>query len=280
MSDDIETEMRATYSASKRWWRGVLALWAASIALAGATQVQLPSPLPVIATALSFLFAVMAFGVRWRADALYQTAEGLRRAKLLADGLGETTDPAELARIRASASQRASGDPAPLGAYYTSERGKGWHRVLHNVQESAFYTEAIARCTAWICAIAVAAGLVLAIVALFVAVNLPDDAMASRVMGNVVMGGVASIISGTLADLARAYFALSRAATECFDRSRPLLTLPQIPLRDALRTMDSYDAALANAPPLPGLVYRPMQKRLDTLWKGARSATSAQGVAP
>jgi hypothetical protein len=276
MSDDIETEMRATYSASKRWWRGVVALWVVSIALAGATQLPLPDPLPVIATALSFLFAVAAFGVRWRADALYQTAEGLRRVKLLADGLGETSDPAELARIRASASERASGDPAPIGAYYTSERGKGWHRVLHNVQESAFYTETIARRTAWICTIAVATGLVLAIVALFVAVNLTDDVV-SRVMGNVVMGGVVSIISGTLADLARAYFALSRAATECFDRSRLLLSRAEVPLRDALRTMDSYDAALANAPPLPGLVYRSMQKRLDALWKEVRSTKRAKG---
>lgn len=61
---------------------------------------------------------------------------------------------------------------------------------------------------------------------------------------------------------------------------RPLLPLAQVPLRDALGPVDAYDAALASPPPIPGFVYKSMQKRLDQLWKSAaRSPTKSQGAA-
>jgi len=272
MTDTIEQEMRATYSASKRWWRGVIVLWAAATILAVVTQVPMPKPTPVITAVVSFLLAIGTFAVRWRAEALYQTAEGLRRAQLISDGLGEAGDPAELARLRASASDRVSDEPPPIGPYYSSERAKGWQRVIHNVQESAFYTEALARRSALLCALAVVAILATAIVVLVCAASMTSTADVAGVLGQVAIAAVAATTGGTLADLARAYFALSRGAAAACDRARALLNGGDLTIRYALEAADAYNAALVGVPPIPAFVYRSLQARLDVLWKDARAA--------
>lgn len=267
MTNEIDNEMRATYAESKRWWRALLVLWGVSMTLAGSTQFPLPSPLPAIAYAAVFLCAVATFAVRWRADALYQTAESLRRCRLLADGLGEEPHPADMARMRVGASNRPSNDPPPIGAYYTSAHARGWLRVLHNVQESSFYTERLALVTAGWCVGGVAVVAVFCVVLLLVGLNIEGSIAARSAVGNLVSGILAAIIGGTLADLARAYFALAKSAEETFASTRNLIDKKDVGVRDALRVVDAYNVALVGVPPIPGLVYQQEQARLDALWR-------------
>jgi hypothetical protein len=273
----IESEMRATYSASKKCWRNVLLLWCIATAAAVMPLAPLPEPLQLTCTALTFLCTVLSFFARWRADTHHQTAEALRRTLLLADGLGEQSHPTELARLRVDAAAGVSSDPVPIGRYYTSHRARGWTRVLHNVQESAFYTEALARKTAHLCTAVVACGLLFALLIFLVAVNIPEPASTSRMIGNMVTAGVTSVIGSAFADLARAYFALARAASACLDRTRTLLDRSDLPERDVLSTVNTYDTALGNSPPIPGYMYRSMQARLDALWAHARDASESDG---
>lgn len=280
MTNEIDDEMRSTYAESKRWWRALLVLWVVSMVLAGATQFPLPPPLPAMAYAAGFLCAVGTFAVRWKAGALYQTAESLRRCRLLADGLGEEPHPADMARMRANASNRPSADPPPIGAYYTSTQTRGWLRVLHNVQESAFYTEKLAEVTAWWCVGGVVVVTLLALALLLVALNSEGPLAARSAVGNLVSGTLAAIIGGTLADLARAYFALAKSAEESFTTTRNLIDRKDLDLRDALRAVDAYNVALVGVPPIPGFVYRQQQARLDALWRAAAGASAPTGQPP
>lgn len=274
MRKKIYDEMRSTYAESKWWWRVLLVLWGVSMVLAGATQFPLPPPLPAIACTVGFLCAVSTFAVRWRAGALCQTAESLRRCRLLADGLGEEPHPADMAWMRVSASNRPSADPAPIGAYYTSTRGVGWSRVLHNIQESAFYTKKLAEVTAWWCVGGTIMVALLCLVLLLVALNSNGSLAARSAIGNLVSGTLAAIIGGTLADLARAYFTLSKYAEESFTCTSNLVYRKGLDLRDALRAVDAYNVALVGVPPIPGFVYRQWQVRLDELWKAAAESST------
>ena len=277
MTKEIENEMRSTYAASKRKWRIVVILWVVAVALATLTAAPLPRPIAVLANILTFTCAIATYGFRWWAESLYQTAESLRRTILLADGLGEAVDPAELARLRADASEVASADPLPIGRYYTSERERGWFRALHNVQESAFYTGSLARRAGWLCAGAVVVPLLAALLLLFVVSNVPAELDASHVAGSVVMGCVTAIVGGALADVARSYFALARAANVCVDTTRALLALPDVSIRDAIKALDAYDAALAIAPPIPTFIYSRKQARLDRVWRESHAPAIRAG---
>lgn len=265
MNDQIELEMRATYGHCKWLWGCVVKLWVVSALLTAASAV---ADLEVVASSLGLLLAIATYGVRWSADMHYQTAEQLRRMRLMIDGLGEQAHPAEVARIRAAASDRPSKDPLPIGSYYTSQYPMGWRRVLHNILESAFYTEHLARRTGWLCAMGGGTVILVALVAMVCAA----ERAVSPVFANAALGLITAVISGTLADLARAYFALAAAASGSFDRAKGLVERGEPPLREALEAVGDYNVALSNAPPIPGFVYGSMRTRLDGLWKHVRSS--------
>lgn len=269
MTTPIESEMRATYTACKRWWRRLIILWVATLVVAGAAQLEIHATLSAVATIAAFLGAVLTFAFRWRADAFYHVAEDLRRLQLISDGLGEEANPSELARVRAAAAIGDSPDPAPIGGYYTSREPRGWRRVMHNIEESAYYTEDLARVAAWTCAIALVAVVVAGFVILYV-VLITQDVDNARAVAGATLAVVTTVIGGTLADLSRAYFALVRAAGSTLERARVLTAAPDVSEREALEMMAKYDAALVSAPPIPGFIYRRRQRRLDEVWNGSR----------
>ncbi len=266
---EVEQAMHATYGRSKSYWGLVVWLWAGSVVLAGVAQTPLPAWMQTVLAVAGLLAAIAAYGARWRAESLYQTAEQLRSVRMLADGLGEDGDPVEIARLLAAGSDRPSTDPPSVGPYYTSEHSQGWHRVVHNVLESAFYTERLARIAGWWCTLVVISAVVVALVVLFCVA----DAGGSHAAASIAFGAVSVAATGTIADLARAYFGLAAAAGQCVDRAKSIMAQTEPPLRDAINIVSSYDAALANAPPIPGFIYRSEQTRLDALWKTARAVS-------
>lgn len=280
MTDPIEMEMRATYARCKRYWTLVMGLWAVAAVVASASVAPLPQPLPQAAIVLAFVCTVATYALRWRADAIYQTAECLRRNRLLADGLGEEADPSDLARIRSRASQDPGAGPAPIGAYYTSAQAIGWRRVLDNVQESAFYTHDLATFAWQACAAIVACTVLGAVIVMFVTQNLPMATSSVRVVGSVTLGVVTAVVGGSIADVGRAYLMLSRAAEACFERAKVLLASNDLSERDAITAMAAYEAAVANAPPIPTFVYMRMRSRLDGLWASVRSSRASVPPVP
>ena len=277
MTEDLRGEMSATFSAAKFWWRLVLVLWGCSLALA-VTPHLWPGLGGGHAVAIASAVAgLLSFGARWRAEARYQTAEGLRRHLILTDALPDLPDQAEVAALRAQASAGPSSDPGPIGPYFTSGATKGRTRLLQNIEESAFYSTHLARRTAHICLavltlIIVGSGAVLYLGAVW------DDPR-TPLFADAALTAVATVVVGGLADLTRGYLSLARRADDARLKAKQVDAGRQPTESEVLQAMVSYDAALASATPIPGFVYARMRFRLDQVWSDrSKSAEPTSGV--
>lgn len=262
----IEGLVRREYSAAKLGWSAILLLQVVGLGLAVAGILG-SSSWSVVLGFVGLTAPIIAASLRQWSQGHQSRGDELRRLMLVQRSLDCKTAEDPLLTGLAEQTSLPSLDPKPLGHYYDSERSAGPKRFVDNLAESAFFTVRLSRTAAF----------------LFL--------MFSGIIG---LGGIALLWmvangwhlshgSSALTQVPGALIAFA-AGNEFLNAGlafRNLKTVAASTLRECVRMRHShaqyvdlmlllctYDCALAQSPPIPGILYRLQRESLDQGWKG------------
>lgn len=271
----VEEAMRREYSAAKLAWLAIGAAHVLALAVAGAAIWHDTNPR--LALAVAIVFPIVGTIAKKYGSDRYGRAERLRRALACADGWGGALASVEQLLLRIDTTVLPTWDPPSRGKYFSSKRPTGGDRMVHITQQAAFFSHAHARLAFWCCVVLMVPGLVFAGTLLWMIAEGTgtDGPRLARGM----LSLLALLTSGELAQTALGYWELARDARSTVDAAEHLLEKPVVAPRDVMLVVGAYDAALAKAPPLPGLVYRVQRERLEADWR-RRESKAARGQGP
>jgi hypothetical protein len=257
--------MRRQYSGAKQFWRVHIALEFSRLGiavylLAGGTQLLLASGLAIAAPLASYF-------VKRAADAAYGHAERMRRVLYLQDGLGRRPSQADVLDLRAGATWLPDLDPLPVGSYYMSPLPVGPQRLAHICEEAAFHTRGYANLAAAFFFGIAAAGVALASLLMWYALQTAAPAQALVTLGRVGSSLLTFFAAGSFVTMAFSFHGLGLAAQRAFDRLDKLASSASATSEDVLLVLSSYDCTLAKTQPIPTAAYRILRRRLNEAWQ-------------
>jgi hypothetical protein len=265
------------FAHAKRSFRASTVLqWAiAAVATGVITNAFSNTPFVVLS---AFLLPIGAFLCKEVGAHFHAKGERVRGMLMLQQGLGLEPSEAELLEVLAGESGAVPSEPKPIGGYYSSEAAAGFPRLLHQLQESAFWTAALAWRTAVIHYAIAGAGVVCALVVAVIALRPGTQATSGSVIdfSRLFSTLLVFFLASSTMTSARSYHSLSRAAAKAAARAAELRKRGGADPIELYKVMAPYDSALAKVPPLPSYVYKSMQKKLQTAWDAvqARAAGS------
>jgi hypothetical protein len=274
---DLVEGMRSQFEKAKKWWRRALLANVALCAFAGAAVFASQPPWPLALALVGFALQAGAFVARELSRSRYSVGEEVRRASLFQDGLGVGPSPGQMSRLAEQVGGATHSEPPYLGPYYASERAKGAERLCDILAEAAFFTSRLARTSSLFLGGMAFLGLLVAAGGIFFAVSLAPSPTTMMWAARIVVTVLPFWAVGDLSRGAVRYYRLSVAAERTFDRCDWHLGA-EVSRDDALLLADTYNCALAGAPPILTCVYRWRQKRLNDAWRRARGSRAPNAV--
>lgn len=271
----LHAVMTARFVRTKRTWMWLFILVTILFVLTVASAfTDAPRVGPTL-DGLGILCGIGVVSLRIRAQGQYGQAEALRRAYFQLEGSGirrrDNLDVDLDRTVRA----------VDLGAivhdrkYYGSSLMPGLDRLADNLEESAFYTRALAGWTWKLCltVLVIGAGLVLAL--LYAAAVLGPDGSGLLTLAPHALNFIAL---GLALDLAVAFFRLEGSAMLTLARMETLRSGDGLRPEDLLSAINDYDCALAaTGAPLPDARYAAKETDLERRWQ-KRCATRHPGA--
>jgi len=236
------------------------------IGVLGVLAVVSPSEISSrIIIGLSALGQVVLFLLRWKSDELQNTGNQLRLAALLENGLGVRPSPTEVAIFKSRVGDY--GEKADTSAYYASKLGQGQDRLVDIVSESAYFTENIARLSAYIFYVAICVAVVILVITFVALVFVPIPQTSLQIAAKVFIIAVVFWIADDVIVLAIRYRALETACHEIVIASDTYFKVGELHRReDAFAILTRYHSATAAAPPFPVGLYRRRHDELNANW--------------
>jgi len=270
---DLSTRMSREFSAAKLVWGLIVFLQIVLLACSMAATWATGATLMFLGGAV-LVIPVTSLVLKWRAETYHDRGERLRRAYVLQNALGQNPEPAAALATAATATNLPKLDPEPIGEYFASPLPQGMQRLAENIGESAFYTWRIAALASYLCAGCAVAGMCVAVLVLWWAVQAGGPEQSQQHGLHEVALHLAKLFSdffsfvaaGVFAELWWVYRFLSRNAECVFAESLRLAQQASPDSVAVFTNMGDYDTALVQAPPLPGTIKWLCNKRLAALW--------------
>jgi hypothetical protein len=259
---DVTSLMRKEFAAAKVCWAGVLLLQVAALVVA-VIAATMNNRLALVIAGSGLFLPMLTTVARSRASAYQERGEQIRKAFLLADGWGRKVDLGLVLVRFAHATSLPSWDTPPIGAYFNSKKPPGPQRVIHILQQSAFFTARHAGTAFWLATLAaLATGTVGGGLIWVAAQGVTPFAHATDV-GAALLAFAAG---GEFLSIGLAYHRLSTVAG-CTVSSCEALARNESPEpADLALALSAYDCAVAQAPPIPSLLYFIERDRLERAW--------------
>jgi hypothetical protein len=259
---DVTSLMRREFAAAKLCWAGVLLLQVAALVVAVVAATMNNRLALVIAGSGLFLPMFTAI-VRSRASAYQERGEQIRKALLLADGWGRRVDLGLVLVRFAQATLLPGWDTPPIGTYFNSKKPPGPQRVIHILQQSAFFTARHAGTAFWLATlVALATGSVGGGMIWVAAQGATPFAHATDV-GAALLAFAAG---GEFLSIGLAYHRLSTVAGCTVSCCETLARSENPEPADLALALSAYDCAVAQAPPIPSSLYLLERVRLERAW--------------
>lgn len=194
-----------------------------------------------------------------------EAAQAARRAALLLGGLGASLSPSEVQVLRERfTSSAAEAKAQEKEDYYATTLASGTDRLAEMLEESAFYSEHLQRCSARIMlCVVVFFALIFLVLGLGVFPNAAHDTAYSAV--RVFLSMLVFVMS---ADVAGAFFAHRSAASSIRDIRQRLITADSAgyPEADVMLAFVDYNAAVEGAPENVPFTYKVYGEHLNERW--------------
>jgi len=212
------------------------------------------------------IIQLLLFLSRWRSMTHQCLAEELRRTAMLKDGLGICPSRMYEAKI-ASRVGDVTKYSAHTAGYYTSKLPEGPFRLAEITAESAFYSEGIARASGWTLVAVAASGAVIVVYSFLALVMASPPSTTLDLASKIAVLAVAFWATDDWIVMAIRLLVCASGCDRVLDLCSELLeTEGAVTERDACIVLMEYHAAVAEAGPLPSVVYKIMRKRLDKAW--------------
>jgi ABC-type multidrug transport system fused ATPase/permease subunit len=270
MQMNLIEAMRTEYCRSKKllYWcalpiRGIVVV----LALIGSLDV--PTALSATLAVAALVAELVVFVLREVALQRQDIAEEVRRLAMLQDGLNIHPEPSVLARLRDRIGDCNHSEPPIIGSYYDSSEQPGPRRLLEITAESAFFSGGNSRRMAIALGSLSAGFLLLTFFSLITAALFLDQA-AVRLVAKTTLVLIAFFATAELASLSLSFHSLARSC-EAIGREVDFAlagrrTQQQLQ-HAAFSLFAEYNVAVAKAPPIPALVYKMFQNRMNEAWK-------------
>jgi ABC-type transport system involved in cytochrome bd biosynthesis fused ATPase/permease subunit len=268
---DLVAHMKAEFQRSKTRWGWVLVLEASLVGCALAAALVTVRAVSLSLAAASLVIPIIAFIVREGAAIAYGRGERLRRMLLLRDGLGRSPSAYELAQLRVELAAEVSPVSEP---YFESSLPHGPQRLAMHIQESAFFTQKLARVVGNACGAVALVGLAAVVLFFWVASQVQPGTTAVTLVARSFSIFATFFAAGVFARLWRTFSSLATTAKKVGEKCDDLRRQSAVDVDDVLVTMGDYDCALAGAAPIPEFVHMSYKDRLNRAW--ADLTTSAQ----
>lgn len=261
-----------TYLAAKQSWWGLLAVQLGLLLNSVVVAVWPRPAVAAVTTVLGLVGAASVFGLRRRADQAYEKAESIRRATLLADGLGKTPEAGEVARHLASLGPvDPTKELSRPGDYFDSDLPAGARRLAHILWQAAHFTARTSKAAGEAARWVIAVGLLLWLVPLtFVLAIVGAPPSGGAALASIGAALVTGLGFGNLAELAGSYLSLSRVAEQVALRCEPLVKKSRPALADVIPVLDTYNCAVGRAAPIPEWIYEKHRDQLNASWSPVR----------
>tara|TARA_R110002073_G_scaffold186392_1_gene344965 strand:+ start:1229 stop:2077 length:849 start_codon:yes stop_codon:yes gene_type:complete len=273
MSNDrtLNQIMKAHYSASKGLWL-LIALSQLGVFGLGVFSASHSEPPLLVLGGIALGAPVLLFVLRLGAGAYQAKAEEIRRLEFARKTVNHEPTNATLLQIRSDASKLPSFDPEPDGEYFGSDLPFGPQRMAHCAEERAFFTRAAARTLSFACAIAVLGGVIVAVFSSwFLFKTLAADGASSTADLNLTADLFGAFFVffgvGSFSNLWGKYSSLAKTAGQVFHSCDQLRQQVDLDFSEVYLVVAAYDVAVAETPPLPGVLYRFQKKKLNALWR-------------
>lgn len=268
----ISEIMKCEFGMAKKWLRyGIVCQWLLVVIAIFSIATNAVSNIFVVS--ITFLGPLSVLLFREIGNHYYQKGEKIRRLYLLQQSLGVEPTEADLLNLYACATNSKNNEPDPVGGYYSSHYSGGFSKLLHNLQESAFWTEHQAKLTMFIHYFLAGVGILASsYIAFFWLYKGGEYANAdhAKLFATLLLFFVAQ----TELPIARSFQSLSKIAGEVVSKASLLHKKTDIDCVDVIKIISTYDSALAKALPLPGYSYKLLQKKLNKAWDDVRPTMS------
>lgn len=257
--------MKCEFAMAKRWIRASIVCQWALIIIAVVTIANNASN-NIFTASSAFVGPLIVLILKEIGNYYYQKGEKIRRLFVLQQGLG--IEPAEMDKLNlyAHATEMKASEPETLGEYYSSNHEKSFQRLLHNIQESAFWTGSQAKLTMRVHYTLAGIGILFSFILAFIWLrNIGQITTVdySKLFATLLL----FFIAQSELPIARSFQSLSKSATEVASEASVARKKSEILCVDVLKIISKYDSALAKALPLPGYSYKFLQKKLNKAWE-------------
>ena len=260
--------MQCEFATAKTWLRSVIiSQWILIIIASIAIITNKGSHIIVVFA--TFIGPLLVLLFKEIGNHYYQKGEKIRRLFLLQQGLGVEPSETELFNLYAYAADKETTEPKPIGNYYGSNYTAGFPKLVHNLQESAFWTAAQARLAMFVHYGLGSLGILISILlAIFWVYKGGGYANAdhAKLFATLLLFFVAQ----TEIPIARSFQSLSKTANDVVTTTSYLRKKKEIDCVDVIKIISTYDSALAKALPLPGYTYKFLQEKLNNAWDAAQ----------
>jgi len=138
------------------------------------------------------------------------------------------------------------------------------------MQESAWWSKHIARRAASVYTITIVFLIIGSLVALIVTIETAQTYTAQLNIGRTITSTIMLVFSLNLLRTALGYYSYSQKAAKIEERAELLLSSKKIDLIEAIKLMNDYHLAHAEAPMNPGWLWSIKQEDFNELWKTYR----------
>jgi len=270
---NLVSAMRGQYCRSERLlWAGVavkVVIYLATLTIAIWSNAVAAAVLLIVACVGQACLYVL----RFRTQSHLALAERLRRLAMLRDGIGREVAPLEAA-VLAEKVWKATNYSVP-DPYYSSPLPRGPKRLIDLTAECAFFSGSIGGAAGRVFLVASIAAASILVSSLFLLIELGLTRSKLEIAAKVVLIGVTFWMTEDLVDMAVRYRALSSSCEGILQECSRLLDQLEPDAEDAIVLLHDYDAAVANAPPLPSLIYRNRNARLSLIWRETHPRTTS-----
>lgn len=267
-SDNLVGYLRAEFGKA-----ALLRKWLFGLQLAAALPAAISVVVPDTEKILIYLLAVagIVLLVAWCAVGFFygkarSAANAARRGALLLGGLGQSLSTSEIQSLRGrftvdSADAQKCEDPN----YYATTQPPGPARLAEMLEESAIYSEALHRTSAY-----AMLGILLLFVGVATTAVILGTPYATRdtafVTGRIILAALVFVLSS---DVLGAFLSHLSAATDIKEIRHRLMTADRAgyPLPDVLLVMTDYNAAIEAAPEIVPNAYKILRSNLDQRWR-------------
>ncbi len=270
----MHAAMTAQFSQTKRAWSWVIVVSLGAFVLS-MVSIFISSTGGI--AAINFLSLVVGLALvfmRVHAQSLYGHAEALRRAHRQLESHGIRPRDAVIAALPSSVKGLKLGVVSPDRRYYGSSEAPGSERLAENLEESAFYTRALARRTWQLCAVIITMGALVILGLLYAGTVVGSSAPTlMRILPHIS----SAFVLGFAMDLGFSFARLENVATETFDRIETIRKNDSLRIEDLIPAITDYDCALAaTGAAIPDAIYARMEPELGAGWEALRASRNSQ----